>query len=369
MHRPSTAAALALLALCGLACAAAVAAPEPVPVVCTGNVRITVLTGGVARLEYSPSGQFEDRSSFAFPRPYSVAAPLLQITNTSAWCNISVPASDMQIAWAKQPLPPPPPPQAPSSNGICDNPAAANAICKGPCVRSAAYPDGYRALSLEACCSLCGSTADCAVWVFDTQPVANLSAPNCWLLQAGTVERTEPAKDRMTGGMPGPTSNPFVGHLSATGRINASSSERWVWNAGDVPTGNLLGTLAPTPSTDLAGCCNNSEGWDPKFPLETGLVSRDGWAILDDISVLTDATGWVIAVELSPHTRTNSNSHNAFPSWIIPAPSGREAGSFDYYLFGCGRNYSACLSDFVTLSGPIALPPLPSLGIWWSRHW
>ena len=59
-------------------------------------------------------------------------------------------------------------------------------------------------------------------------------------------------------------------------------SGAWGFTYGDSAAGNLLGTLAPTPSADLAGCCNNSMGWDPKYPLEPGLLSRDGWAIVDD---------------------------------------------------------------------------------------
>lgn len=46
----------------------------------------------------------------------------------------------------------------------------------------------------------------------------------------------------------------------------------------------------------------------------------------------------------------------------------RPAG-LDWYLFGCGLDYETCASDFAKLSGPVALPPLSSLGVWWSRHW
>ena len=28
-----------------------------------------------------------------------------------------------------------------------------------------------------------------------------------------------------------------------------------------------------------------------------------------------------------------------------------------------------CLADFVTVAGPMALPPVSAMGVWWSRHW
>jgi alpha-glucosidase (family GH31 glycosyl hydrolase) len=39
------------------------------------------------------------------------------------------------------------------------------------------------------------------------------------------------------------------------------------------------------------------------------------------------------------------------------------------YLFGCGLNFRGCLADFTSIAGPIAMPPLHGVGVWWSRHW
>ena len=44
-------------------------------------------------------------------------------------------------------------------------------------------------------------------------------------------------------------------------------------------------------------------------------------------------------------------------------------GREDLYLFGCGSDYRGCLADFIKVAGPMALPPLSSMGVWWSRHW
>ena len=38
------------------------------------------------------------------------------------------------------------------------------------------------------------------------------------------------------------------------------------------------------------------------------------------------------------------------------------------YFFGCGLDFKSCLKDFVTLSGPIPLPPLATFGVWWSHY-
>ena len=53
--------------------------------------------------------------------------------------------------------------------------------------------------------------------------------------------------------------------------------------------------------------------------------------------------------------------------WISSTP--RTAGNVDVYVFGCGLQFRQCLQDFTLLAGPIGLPPLSGMGVWWSRHW
>ena len=48
--------------------------------------------------------------------------------------------------------------------------------------------------------------------------------------------------------------------------------------------------------------------------------------------------------------------------------AGTSTSHADLYFFGCGHDYKACLQDFVTLSGPVPIPPLATFGVWWSHY-
>ncbi len=41
----------------------------------------------------------------------------------------------------------------------------------------------------------------------------------------------------------------------------------------------------------------------------------------------------------------------------------------DLYFFGYGRDYGGCLADFCKVAGPMPLIPRWALGNWWSRYW
>jgi len=105
------------------------------------------------------------------------------------------------------------------------------------------------------------------------------------------------------------------------------------WRYGDAATGNLRGTRRTLDTIDGAA------------PLELGLLSRDGWTIVDDSHTLVfDAAGWLCA---------------------------RDAveGSLDLYFLGYGRAFHDCLRDYAAVSGPVPLLPRWALGNWWSRYW
>lgn len=106
------------------------------------------------------------------------------------------------------------------------------------------------------------------------------------------------------------------------------------WVPGQVDPLNLGGTVG---SLDRVGEHNL-----PKLP--PGLVSRSGWAFVDDSGTpLLDETGWVRE---------------------RPSP-----GALDWYLFVYGTDYRKVLSDFAALSGPIPMIPRWALGSWYSRYW
>ena len=92
---------------------------------------------------------------------------------------------------------------------------------------------------------------------------------------------------------------------------------------------------------NLGGTARTLDGADGAIPLEPGLMSRDGYAVLDDSGSLLFDDGWFTT---------------------------REPGSVDLYLFGHGRDYRGALADFYRLTGPQPLLPRFTLGNWWSRY-
>ncbi|CAJ1384416.1 unnamed protein product [Effrenium voratum] len=110
------------------------------------------------------------------------------------------------------------------------------------------------------------------------------------------------------------------------------------WRLGDKDTGNLNGTRF-----DLAQCCTNPgtlpSDLDPGYPLLPGLLSRNGWSLLNDTSSIVS-------------------------DWIS-----YRVVEMDVYVFACGFQFRECLRDFAQISGPMSLPPLSAFGHWWSRHW
>jgi len=105
------------------------------------------------------------------------------------------------------------------------------------------------------------------------------------------------------------------------------------WHFGDSDPHNLGGTRRTLDMT--AG----------PVPLESGLISRSGWSVVDDSHTLvfTDQ-GWLEPRRASP-------------------------GTLDLYFFGYGHAYQDCLRDFTRLSGQVPLIPRWALGNWWSRYW
>ncbi len=81
--------------------------------------------------------------------------------------------------------------------------------------------------------------------------------------------------------------------------------------------------------------------------LEPGLVSRSGWALVDDGAGFRFASGG---------------------GWVEPPlPAG---GRQDWYFFGYGHRYADAVSEYVTrFGGAVPLPPRWVLGPWWSRYW
>ena len=106
------------------------------------------------------------------------------------------------------------------------------------------------------------------------------------------------------------------------------------WHPGMPDTGNLKGT-----TRTLDGVRGTTE-------LEPGLLSRDGWVLVDDSQrPLFDSSDW---------------------PWVTAR---EKKDAQDWYFFGYGHDYKTALADFTRVAGKIPLPPRFAFGAWWSRYW
>ena len=132
--------------------------------------------------------------------------------------------------------------------------------------------------------------------------------------------------------------------LSVTFTVNGQTK---TWHPGQTDTGNLQGT---TRTLDGA------RGDKTKEPIEPGLVSRDGWALVDDSTrPLFDSADFSFT----------QGERSPWP-WVMLRPQGERQ---DWYFFGYGHDYKHALGDYVRVAGRIPLPPRFAFGAWWSRYW
>jgi alpha-glucosidase (family GH31 glycosyl hydrolase) len=104
------------------------------------------------------------------------------------------------------------------------------------------------------------------------------------------------------------------------------------WRYGEATPENLGGTARTLDNVD--GRCD----------LETGVLSKAGYSVLDDSrSMLFDSTGFA-----SPR---------------------RPGDRIDGYLFCYGRDFKRAMSSFFAISGKQPLLPRWALGNWWSRYY
>ncbi len=120
------------------------------------------------------------------------------------------------------------------------------------------------------------------------------------------------------------------------------------WHPGLEDKGNLKGT-----TRTLDGVKGDETS------LEPGLVSRDGWVVVDDSSrPIFDKPGAGSPDELA--------RRGADWPWVMPRPEGEHQ---DWYIFAHGHDYKAAMRDFIAVAGRIPIPPRFAFGTWWSRYW
>lgn len=115
------------------------------------------------------------------------------------------------------------------------------------------------------------------------------------------------------------------------------------WHPGMEPTANLMGTARTLDQ------CTGPDHINNKDPMETGILSRDGWAIVDESSrhvLIKDDSDW--------------------GEWVAERS---EKNVQDLYIFAYGHDYLGALADFTKVAGKIPMVPKYAFGYWWSRFW
>jgi alpha-glucosidase len=129
--------------------------------------------------------------------------------------------------------------------------------------------------------------------------------------------------------------------------VKLGDGRQATWKPGQTNPDNLLGT---TRTLDGALGSKTVE------PIEPGLVSRAGWAVVDDSTrPLFDSADFSF----------RQGEKSPWP-WVVERPAGERQ---DWYFFGYGHDYRKALGDFVRVAGRIPLPPRFAFGAWWSRYW
>lgn len=100
----------------------------------------------------------------------------------------------------------------------------------------------------------------------------------------------------------------------------------------------------PTPPNALGGWRRSLDNEGTRQALHPGILSRDGWALVDDSAtvLLTDGE----------------------PGFALRAEDVQ-----DGYLFAYGLDYRQALADLRALTGPAPLLPRKAFGVWYSKYW
>ena len=140
---------------------------------------------------------------------------------------------------------------------------------------------------------------------------------------------------------------PEAGNMSITFPMNSSDAGQAVsfgrWSPGDQDANNLGGPLRTLDN--MAG---------PQ-PLPNGLLSRSGWALIDDSGKPLLKDGWV-------RQRPGGMSLDA-----ARTPEMAVNKSLDWYVFAYGHDYKSAFAALKDISGPAAMPRRYTLGSWYCR--
>lgn len=114
----------------------------------------------------------------------------------------------------------------------------------------------------------------------------------------------------------------------------------------DAQSGHVLWTPESRAKHNLGGTISTLDGLLGAHPLGDGLLSRDGWHVVDDSARHLLGNNWAA-------TRESLGLHH----------------NTDLYLFAYGDDYAAVLHALAQVAGRVPLPRRYTLGAWYSRYW
>ena len=133
-------------------------------------------------------------------------------------------------------------------------------------------------------------------------------------------------------------------YLSITLNVNGRQT---TWYPGKEDALNLKGTRRTL---------DTGSGDNYRNDLEQGIISRSGWAVIDE----------------SPKTKRGDGSTTfAFDGQVdgidwLAEPVDENA--YDWYFMGYGHDYRTAIGDYIKIAGRQPMPPLYVLGYWYSKY-
>jgi hypothetical protein len=360
---------------------------------CDRFSRFSVLTPVLIRAEFAAAGDdgaFEDRATLAFVHR-RLPVPAFSVRNASGWCNITIAASGMQMAYRTAATPPPPPPghlvattrppcvYGPALKGQFMQGCAAGPAPPGPLpCRSVCKGAATSLVAAQAICSNLTGCGGVTLRPFDSKyevrrgPTAQHcpvgTPPSCC---GGGTSWVLTNAEQCRGDRPGPPP-PNTGTGFANHSLMLSLHGKVVWQAGVTTASEMEANQRGGALYQLNGMngshssigqgngaaidmrCRGATSTtlyghrDPAQFIECtpGVLSFGGWAVYSD----QDNT------VLDPQTE-----------WWAPSAHFNNGGE-DLYLFAPGKDqHMPALRALASVSGKTPVPPRRFFGVWWSR--
>ena len=133
-------------------------------------------------------------------------------------------------------------------------------------------------------------------------------------------------------------------YLSITFRLGGRDV---IWYPGKDDALNLRGTKRTL---------DTASGDNQRPDMEPGIISRAGWALLDESPQTTRGDGST--------TFAFDGQQDSITWWAEPV----DKRAIDWYFFGYGHDYRRALADYVSIAGRQPMPPLYALGYWYSKY-